>query len=212
MHKNSPYRALSFASKVAGALTNFTLSHENVQKILNSDTKFDLFILDLFIYDAVLGISNHFGIPTVVFSSAGTMKWTNEMVKNPVNPSYNPNMLLPYTDKMSFSERLQSVFYGLFEEYIYRFVNLPKQEMIYKEHFGKFGKPLPRLIDLVHNVNLVLLNTHPIFQLPRAFVPNMVEVGGIHLKTNGSLLGEVYPNNSNELQLAIPININLGYS
>lgn len=84
---------------------------------------------------------------------------------------------------------------------------LPAQDMVYKRIFEQFvpGKSLPPLIDLIHNVSLVLVNTHPIFQYPRPIVPNMVQgtlfrtvlwtdyitnetilVGGLHIKSNTS--------------------------
>jgi hypothetical protein len=49
---------------------------------------------------------------------------------------------------------------------------------------------LPNLIDLVHNVNLVLLNSHPLMQPARALPPNAIEVGGLQVKAK---LDEVHP-------------------
>lgn len=65
---------------------------------------------------------------------------------------------------------------------------LPAQEMVYKRFFEPLlpGRSLPPLIDLIHNVSLVLVNTHPIFQHPRPIVPNMVQVGGLHINNDNS--------------------------
>lgn len=54
---------------------------------------------------------------------------------------------------------------------------LPAQDLVYKRVFEPFlpNQSLPPLIDLIHNVSLVLVNTHPIFQYPRPIVPNMVQ-------------------------------------
>jgi glucuronosyltransferase len=71
--------------------------------------------------------------------------------------------------------------FGTFLSFYY----IPSQEALMKEHFKDLiPEPMPKLIDLVHDVDLVLLNSHPVTQYPRAHVPNSVEVGGIHLKTN----------------------------
>lgn len=60
-----------------------------------------------------------------------------------------------------------------------------------KKHFRDVIKEkLPRVIDLVHNVNLVLHNSHPIMQPARAHAPNSVEVGGFQLKTEEE---EIHP-------------------
>lgn len=60
---------------------------------------------------------------------------------------------------------------------------LPSQEMIYRRYFEKKNKDdeLPPLIDLIHNVSLILLNSHPSIQYPRPYVPNMIHVGGMHI-------------------------------
>lgn len=67
---------------------------------------------------------------------------------------------------------------------IYSWLYLPSQERILKKHFTGLMDPLPRVIDLIHDVKLVLLNSHPLCQCPRAHVPNSIEVGGMHLKTS----------------------------
>lgn len=53
-----------------------------------------------------------------------------------------------------------------------------------EDHFKDLIKgPLPKVIDLIHSVNLVLLNSHPATQFPRPHAPNSIEVGGVHLRT-----------------------------
>lgn len=61
---------------------------------------------------------------------------------------------------------------------------LPSQEIIYERYFGPLQPadvPLPPLIDLIHNVSLILLNSHTAMQYPRPNSPNMLHVGGMHL-------------------------------
>lgn len=58
---------------------------------------------------------------------------------------------------------------------------LPAQENIYQRYFGQSGRELPPLIDLIHNVSLVLLNSHASLQYPRPHTPNMLHIGGMHL-------------------------------
>lgn len=61
---------------------------------------------------------------------------------------------------------------------------LPSQEIIYKRYFSPMQPadvPLPPLIDLIHNVSLILLNSHTAMQYPRPSSPNMLHVGGMHL-------------------------------
>uniref|UniRef100_A0A1B0DGR6 UDP-glucuronosyltransferase n=1 Tax=Phlebotomus papatasi TaxID=29031 RepID=A0A1B0DGR6_PHLPP len=45
------------------------------------------------------------------------------------------------------------------------------------------GEKLPSLEQLIHNVSSVFVNSHPGFHYPRALMPNVVEIGGIHIRT-----------------------------
>lgn len=61
---------------------------------------------------------------------------------------------------------------------------IPSQEALLIEYFKELiPEPMPRLIDMIQNVNLVLLNTHPLVEIPKAHVPNSIEVGGMHIRT-----------------------------
>jgi glucuronosyltransferase len=62
------------------------------------------------------------------------------------------------------------------------FLYLPSQETIYRRYFADKIPNLPPLIDLVHNVSLVLLNSNPVIQYPRSLMSNMVEVAGMHIR------------------------------
>jgi hypothetical protein len=71
------------------------------------------------------------------------------------------------------------------------FIYLPQQTALFKKHFNEMVLgTLPNLIDLVHNVNLVLLNSHSLMQPARALPLNAIEVGGLQVKAK---LDEVHP-------------------
>jgi glucuronosyltransferase len=136
--------------------------------------------------DSLLGIANYYQIPSIVISPTGTMRHTDEFVGNPFNPSYNPQRYSEYSDRMCLKQRLINTITAIFDELSYTFMYIPSQEIIYRRYFNEL-KPkdqadLPPLIDLVHNVSLVFVNSHNAINYPRAFVPNMIEVGGIHIK------------------------------
>lgn len=40
---------------------------------------------------------------------------------------------------------------------------------------------LPNYRELSKNLSLALINSHPALDYPRAYLPNMLEVGGLHL-------------------------------
>lgn len=59
-------------------------------------------------------------LPVIAFSSAGASRWSDEMVKNPVNPSYNPNIYWGYTDNMSFFQRFVNSATALIDHVAYQ--------------------------------------------------------------------------------------------
>lgn len=50
---------------------------------------------------------------------------------------------------------------------------------------------MPSLVDLIENVSLVLLNSNKVFHEARAYVPNMLEIGGSHVPASKPLPKEM---------------------
>ncbi|KAG4070453.1 hypothetical protein HA402_005685 [Bradysia odoriphaga] len=182
-HERSKIDSLTNLINRGTALVEYTLDYPVLLDIIQNKDDYDLLIIDMYLTDALLGLSYYLDIPSVVLCSSGTNKWANEMVGNPHNPAYNPNIFLGFTDKMSIKQRLVNSLVSAFEKITYNYMYLPAQDMVYQRVFKSFlpDRSLPPLIDLIHNVSLVLVNTHPIFQYPRPIVPNMVQVGGLHI-------------------------------
>ena len=83
-----------------------------------------------------------------------------------------------FTDKMTFVQRLGNIAMTIFEAVYMNIFYYPQQNEIYK---ASFPDPKPSFDDAMKNVNLVLLNSHFTLSYPRPFVPNMIEVGGLHI-------------------------------
>lgn len=59
---------------------------------------------------------------------------------------------------------------------------LPVQQSMYQRFFGKYiNGDLPPLPELIHNVSLALVNSDRVFHGARAFLPNVIEIGGVHV-------------------------------
>lgn len=116
----------------------------------------------------------------------GMNRYVDESVGNPSNPSFNSCLLLGYSNQMDFMQRITNTIFSVLDRLSYRFLYLPTQEAIYKRHFTELlssrNEELPPLIDLIHNVSMVLVNSHSAVQYTKPYVPSIVEVGGIHIK------------------------------
>ncbi|KFB44381.1 AGAP005163-PA-like protein [Anopheles sinensis] len=164
------------------AMADYTLGHAKVQELLKNPTEtFDLLLLDQVLCESLLGLAYHYGVPAIVYSAEAPNKYTNEMVANPHNPAYNPIPSLGYSDRMTLVQRVWNTFVSVCEQFNYKYLYLPSQEAVYQRHFQRKGT-LPPLLDLIHNVSLVLVNSHPVINFARPFVPNMIEIGGVHIR------------------------------
>ncbi|XP_035910675.1 UDP-glycosyltransferase UGT5-like [Anopheles stephensi] len=164
------------------AMADYTLGHPKLQELLKNPAEtFDLLILDQVLCESLLGLAYHYGVPAIVYSAAAPNKYTNEMVGNPHNPAYNPIPSLGYSDRMHLVQRVWNTFVSICEQFNYRYLYLPSQEAVYQRYFGRRPN-LPPLLDLIHNVSLVMVNSNPVINFARPIVPNMIEIGGAHIR------------------------------
>ncbi|CAO1423153.1 unnamed protein product [Diamesa serratosioi] len=159
-------------------LTNFTVQHPKFQQLIASKQQFDVIILEVFMTEALLGLGHVFNAPVIGVSTFGASKWTNDLVGSPTPLSYVPHPFLSFTDKMSFVERTGNIMMSLFESIYMATAYDPQQKQIYET---SFPDPKPCLNTLKKDVSLVLLNSHFTLNYPRPYVPNMIEVGGMHI-------------------------------
>jgi len=164
---------------LASFVTNYTLTHPNVQKLLQSNEHFDLVFVESFATDAFVGLGERFNAPVVGLGTFGSATWLDQMIGNPVQASIMSHTLSPFTDKMNFWQRAANLFFIMTDNLLLRFYYYPMQEEIYNLAFPNAKK---RFIDAVRNdMSLIFINSHFSFAYPRAYAPNTIEVGGIQV-------------------------------
>ncbi|XP_041630373.1 UDP-glucosyltransferase 2 [Drosophila kikkawai] len=162
-------------------LTEALLVAPEVQELLGQNRTFDAVICETFMNDAHYGFAEHFGAPLITLSTLGATGWTSDLVGTPSPPSYVPHSLLPFDDHMDFWQRAQNLGFQAYE-YIYQnWVNLPRQEALYRKYFPSNKQDF---YEMRRGTSLVLLNTHVSLSNPRPYSPNMIEVGGMHVNRN----------------------------
>ncbi|XP_967762.1 UDP-glycosyltransferase UGT5 [Tribolium castaneum] len=168
-----------FMAFMLPTMNEATLKHENVQKFINSGEKFDVVIVEQFGNDAAKALSTHFGAPLISLSAVGASYWTNPLVGNPSPPSYIPDLMSDYSVPMTFCERLVNSLVYVFNDLLYNFIVFPKQNQLMKKYIPNAPE---HLSDVLYNSSIVLLNSHPSINQPVPHVPNMIEIGGFHIK------------------------------
>ncbi|KAJ8972845.1 hypothetical protein NQ314_000010 [Rhamnusium bicolor] len=172
------YNNILMLSDSANYSCEIGLSSQNVHNFVKSKDKFDIIVMEFFNSDCFFGIAHQFKVPIVGLSSCTMMPWTSGRFANPTHTAYIPNNMMDYSDKMSFLERLENTLVNLYHQYYYEYFMITRDEQIARKHLGT---QFSRLKDFISNSSLLLVNAHFSLTLPRPLVPNIVEVGGIHI-------------------------------
>lgn len=95
-----------------------------------------------------------------------------------------PHILLPYTETMSFQERLTNIFISLLDTAIRKIYYLPVQNGIARHFFNAEYKAglLPTVQEMEQRIAVTLFNSHPAMTNARPVLPSHFLVGGVHLK------------------------------
>lgn len=149
-------------------------------------------------------MSFFYQIPTVVISPSGSNTWLNQRFGNSQNAALDPSNFLAYSKHMTLWQRSVNTLMVMFEKLTYSFFHMISQQVVYTKHFeplcqnSPWCNTLPDHKDLIQNLSLALINTHSVLQYPRAFLPNMLTIAGVHLIND----------NDNELVLPTVSNAN----
>jgi glucuronosyltransferase len=172
------HTTISFLAYMGYVNCENTMEFPAMKKFIAQNEKFDLIITEVFNTDCLLGYIYRQNTPFIGLSSSVMMPWAHARFGNPDNPSYMGNHFLFHANEMTFPERIINVLYeeGLKVVYYFMFEK-PAYELAKKY----FGQSLPPLSDIARNTSLLLVNSHFSVNQPRPLVPNIVEVGGIHL-------------------------------
>lgn len=110
----------------------------------------------------------------------------NGLFGNPWTTSYTSTLNVPLAFPKTFWDRLTNTY-----DHVYTNV----QSWWYDRAataIGKkyFGEDAPDAYELMRQISLVFVNSHFTFHQPRPWIPNLVEIGGIHV-TNPKPLPKV---------------------
>lgn len=158
-----------------------------VQQLIQSNSKFDLIITELFNSDCFLGFVHKFQAPFVALTSHDIVPWANERFGNPDNPSYIPNTLMTFQSKMTFLERTVNTLFTWILENSYHLFCLNDLDKIVKK---AFGPETPHLSEIAKKTSAMLINSHYSLFGARPYNPNIIEIGGIHIENNVKALPE----------------------
>lgn len=101
------------------------------------------------------------------------------MTSTPHPTSYVPNLFHTFTDKMTFWQRLINTIIWKTDELFLYFYHFPKQQRLYERYFPNVEASFDRQR---MNLSLLLNNNYFVTSTIRPGMPNIVDIGGVHVQ------------------------------
>ena len=171
----------SFLSYVeAGCRRGF--EHPFTNELLKEN--FDLVILTPLYNECLYGLLHKMNVSVVLFNQVSILPWQAESFGAPTLPAFSPLLYYGFSDQMNFVERVINFLGMVYFEGVLEFYYNPAMERLYREYVDAKAPPLK---EIERNSSLILANSHIAFVPPRPMMPDIIEVGGLHLRPPNSL-------------------------
>ena len=164
--------------------TEAMMSSDEVQMLMSSGEIFDAVIVELFALDALIGFGQHFNCPVLGVTTFDGVYWNDIYTSNQSPYSYVPMIFAGLPDEMTFTQRLHNTVLSIVEKVAFNFYHLPKQRKLYEKYFPRATFSFD---EVFKNISLVFMNSHVSSAAARPFMPNMIEIGGIHMEPKKEL-------------------------
>ncbi|XP_052902754.1 UDP-glycosyltransferase UGT5-like [Anopheles moucheti] len=156
---------------------------EAIKRLLAYPTtfRFDLVIHDFTMGQFLLGFLEHFNNPPLIsISPFNIPSYTQYLADIPLYTTYLPHPASDFDSKMSFIERAKNTIYWWFDMLYRQQVFMPKEQERVKRVFQ--GTIMPHVKLLERRSELVLVNSDPALDFYQLLPPNVIQVGGLHIK------------------------------
>lgn len=187
--ENSGYdwsRMFQFQQNMTSLYDNISV-HPEFIKIKNQH--FDLVIIGWLLNDFQVGLGAHFSAPVIWSTTIKPQLNFRNLVGMSSGVSYNPSTFLNYKGVMTFWQRLINFITVSAENLLLFGFEYFWYEPYYRKHFPP--NKYPSYDEAKKNVSLVLVNSHFSEGSLEAYLPGMVEIGGMHIQTNTTPLSDV---------------------
>jgi glucuronosyltransferase len=148
-----------------------------VQQVLKE--KWDLVFFIPLMNECVYGLVHKLNTTTVLFTQTSVFPWIADNLGAPNPPSHVSSLLVGYDQKMHFGQRLFNFIRTVYDWAVMNLYYFPQMESVYRTALG--DPTIPGIKEIERNASIVLMASHISFSPPRPLLPDMIEVGGIHL-------------------------------
>ncbi|CAG4958600.1 unnamed protein product [Colias eurytheme] len=149
----------------------------DLKDFVNSKENFDIVLVEACVRLNLM-FGHIFKAPVIQVSSFGGVFDTFEMVGAATHPLLYPLAIREKFKNLTYVDKIHEVV-GLYDVVkVYEDCEKPEDDLL-KKHLGS---DFPSLKDLKQNVDMVFLNVYPIWDSNRPVPPNVVYLGGLHLR------------------------------
>ncbi|VVC34923.1 Hypothetical protein CINCED_3A009476 [Cinara cedri] len=163
-------------------ISEISLNKSSVMDFIAHDrSSFDLVLFENFYHECFVAIGHKYGAPVIQLLPFATNARVSQWQKNPHNPAYMPDLTSRYASNMTFAQRTTNFVATFFYIAMNRVFYLPKHRTLVDKYFvypGYEGRS--DLTEMLQNISLTLINSHPIIGSAVPMVPSYVNVAGMH--------------------------------
>lgn len=168
-------------------LSEAMLLHSEFLKL--KQEQFDLLIIGWFANDFQIGLGEHFKCPVIISFPFKPSIFVRNYVGNPHGISHIPSAALAHKGSMNFQQRIMNFLAITIETAMSYAIDYMVLDPIYRRHFP--SDRYPSMFELRKNVSLVLVNHHFSEGSIEAYLPAIIEVGGMHINSKINPLPKV---------------------
>ncbi|KAF6200760.1 hypothetical protein GE061_005205 [Apolygus lucorum] len=182
--EKTPFDVQRSLVDICGKILDWTFEYDQASiDLLNSNETYDLVLTEFPVgLEPMAYIAHKFKAINVAIVGFPDYPWINELSGLPDNPSYMVNYMNPLTDKLNFWQRLHN-------SYVTASIVLAGYYDLYTVQQSKADKIIryegwenrPKLMDMIAETALILVNSHPSTNYPYPRAPHVKEIAGIHI-------------------------------
>ncbi|KAH8277066.1 hypothetical protein KR026_004741, partial [Drosophila bipectinata] len=179
------WQAVEICNEYGVNLTKKIFNNDAVRREILKPGKaqFDLIVVDLWRSDSFYGLAAYFEAPIIGVAPFGTDWKIDELVGNPSPLSYlqSPSYKFSLPDTQTFGGRLSNFVEQSITWLNWKWRYAAKHEALYRKYFPNIADKRS-LSDVSTDFSLIFVNQHFTLAPPRPYVPNIIEVAGMHVQ------------------------------
>lgn len=173
------YLAPALIASSGHTVCELTFQSRSVQNFLNEKQNFDVILMEDFLLECLWPMAQKFDCAVIRFVPHSYVSWSGRKLGNPLGSSYLPNLWLAQNDGKSFFGRLERYILTCLHNLYFEYSVIPEQMKIAEKYLQVDDMTFD---DGFFNESLKFINSHCSINSPRPLVPNLIEIGGIHIE------------------------------